>query len=304
MPTSSEQALRLPADASFTRHANPWEQRDLVAQLRAIGVGRGDLLMVHTSLRSVGPVAGGPDGLLAALLEVLGPGGTLAAYVSWQDSSYDATLDGRELSPQERRAWPVFDPAEAPPYDGFGRFNRFICGHPQAHRSGHPDASFAAIGRQAPELTTGHELVDGYGPASPLGRLVDWGGRILMLGAPPGSVTALHLAEAIARVPGKRRVRYEVPVRANGKPCWQQAEEFDTNALLEGFMATGFDAIEAIATDYVAEGNGRRGPVGSANCWLFEAQDLVSFGVRWLESRYGAGQDAPTQPEERRNVER
>lgn len=262
-------------------------RRELGEQLRAIGVRAGDLVMVHASLRAVGPIDGGPAALLDALLDALGPEGTLAAYVSWQHSSYDATLDGRELPPRERAEWPVFDPASAPPYDGFGQLNRFVCAHPKVRRSAHPDASMAAIGRVAADLTAHHDLVDGYGTASPLGRFVQWRGRVLMLGAPPGTVTALHLAENLARIPGKRRVRYRVPVSVNGERCWRDAEEFDTNALLETFAETGFDPIAGIATDYVAQGRGSRGRVGQASCWLFEADDLVRFGVRWLENRFG-----------------
>ena len=260
---------------------------EVTGELRALGVRAGDLLMVHASLRAVGPLEGGPADLLDALLDCLGPGGTLAAYVSWQHSSYDATLDGRRLTPDEREAWPAFDPAAAPPpYDGFGRFNRFLCAHPAARRSAHPDASIAAIGPLAEQLTADHALSDGYGPASPLGRFVAAGGRVLMLGAPPGAVTVLHLAEALARIPGKRRVRYEVPVLVDGRRCWQEAEEFDTNGLLEVLADTGVDAIGNIATDYVEAGKGLRGRVGQAGCWLFDARDLVSFGVRWLESRF------------------
>ena len=260
---------------------------ELAAQLRAMGLRAGDLVMVHTSLRAIGPVAGGPQALLDALLQVLGPHGTLAAYVSWQHSSYDATVAGGALTPEQRATWPVFDPAEAPPYDGFGQFNRFICRHAHVRRSAHPDASIAAIGQRAEELTANHALRDGYGPASPIGRIVAAQGRVLMLGAPPGSVTVLHLAESLARIPGKRRVRYEVPLGLDGARRWQEAEEFDTNALLDAFAEDGFDAIANIATDYVLEGNGRRGRVGNANCWLFDAQDLVAFGVAWLERRFG-----------------
>jgi aminoglycoside N3'-acetyltransferase len=264
-------------------------KQELVGQLRASGLRAGDLVMVHTSLRAIGPLAGGPATLLAALLDVLTPEGTLAAFVSWQHSSYDATLGGRRLAGEERDTWPVFDPRDAPPpYDGFGQFNRFLCRHPAVRRSAHPDASFAAIGRQAAALTADHALVDGYGPASPLGRFVGWRGRVLMLGAPPGTITALHLAEAVARIPGKRRVRYEVPLRIDGRRCWREAEEFDTNALLDACLANGLDPIECIATEYVAQGHGRRGRVGAANSWLFEAPDLVAFGVRWLESRFAS----------------
>lgn len=266
----------------------PWKC-ELAAQLHAAGVQPGDVVMVHASLRAIGPLAGGPATLLEALLEALGPQGTLVAYVSWEHSSYDATLGGRALPPAQRAAWPVFDPAAAPlPYGGFGRFNRFICAHPEVSRSGHPDASFAAIGPLAGHLTADHALSDGYGPSSPLGRFVAAAGKVLTLGAPPGSVTVLHLAEALARIPGKRRVRYEVPVLRAGERCWCPAEEFDTNGLLDVLLETGVDAIAQIATDYVEAGKGLRGRVGEAGCWLFDAHDLVSFGVRWLERRFGA----------------
>lgn len=274
-------------------------KRELAAQLRASGLRAGDLVMVHSSLRAIGPLAGGPATLLQALLDVLTPEGTLAAFVSWQHSSYDATLAGRRLTAHERDAWPVFDPDTAPPYDGFGQFNRFICRHPAVRRSAHPDASIAAIGRRAAELTADHALLDGYGPGSPLDRLVNWGGRVLMLGAPPGTITALHLAEAVARIPGKRRVRYQVPVRIEGRRCWREAQEFDTNALLDTCIASGLDPIASIATDYVAQGQGLRGRVGRANSWLFEAPHLVAFGVRWLEGRFAAAtveQDAQPAP--------
>ncbi|MBK6006603.1 aminoglycoside 3-N-acetyltransferase [Ramlibacter ginsenosidimutans] len=266
---------------------NPLDRGQLVTQLHDIGLHAGDLVMVHTSLRAIGAIAGGPQTLLDALLEVLGAHGTLAAYVSWKHSSYDATLDGRTLSARERARWPLFDPSAAAPHEGFGYFNQFVCRHPAVHRSAHPTANIAAIGCRAAELTADHSLLDGYAPGSPLGRIVAAPGRVLMLGAPPGSLTVLHLAQAIARIPGKRRVRYEVPLLIDGERCWRQAEEFDTNGLLDQFVDNGFDDIAAIATDYVLEERGRRGRVGRANCWLFDAQDLVSFGVSWLERRFG-----------------
>lgn len=264
----------------------PWKT-ELAAQLQALGLRRGDLVMVHVSLKAVGPIAGGPATLLDALLDGLGHEGTLAAYVSWQHSTYDATLDGRRLTAEQRATWPAFDPRGAPPpYDGFGRFNRFVCAHPAVRRSAHPDASIAAIGRLAGYLTANHDLRDGYGPMSPLGRFVAQGGKVVMLGAPPSSVTALHLAEAVARIPGKRRVRYEVPMCVDGERRWEEAEEFDTNGLLDVFVESGVDAVERMATDYVDAGRGQRGQVGEAASWLFDARDLVAFGVRWLERQF------------------
>jgi aminoglycoside N3'-acetyltransferase len=268
----------------------PMESRTGLAQgLRALGVREGDLLMVHASLRAIGAVDGGPSQILGALLDAVGPGGTIAAFVSWDRSSYEETLNGAVLGEREREAWPAFDPAAHPePYAEFGALNRFICNHPAVRRSAHPDASFAAIGRRADEITSEHPLVEGYGPGSPLGRIVQAQGRVLLLGAGLDSVTVLHHAEVLADIPGKRRVSYEVPLATPDGKRWVRAENFDTNGILDEFAVPGRpDAVESIARDYVAAGQGKRGRVGGASCRLFEAPHIVDYGVRWLEARFG-----------------
>jgi aminoglycoside N3'-acetyltransferase len=264
-------------------------RRELVAQLRSLGVAPGDLLMVHASLRALGPVQDGPAGLVQALLDAVEDAGTLMAFVSWEQSPYEATLNGRQLPEAERLAWPAFNPAAAPPYRGFGALNHFICAHPQARRSAHPDASMAAIGRLATEMTRDHGLLDGYGPGSPLERLVRRGGKVLLLGAPLDTVTVLHYAEAVADIPGKRRVRYEVPLLGPGATkTWALAENFDTNGILEVFATEeGPDSVECMATSYVGSGFGRHGRVGQAECFLFDAGHLVEYGRRWLEQKFG-----------------
>jgi aminoglycoside N3'-acetyltransferase len=155
-------------------------------------------------------------------------------------------------------------------------------------RSPHPDASFAAIGRLAGDITRDHPLLEGYGPGSPLERIVQADGRVLLLGAGLDAVTVLHYAEVLADIPGKRRVHYEVPVATAAGKAWLSAENYDTNGILDEFASgDGPDAVECIARDYVAHGHGRRGRVGAAPCHLFEARDIVRYGVEWLEQRFG-----------------
>ena len=55
----------------------PFTRAEVTAQLHALGVERGDVLLVHTSFRNVRPVEGGPLGLIDALRDAIGPGGTL-----------------------------------------------------------------------------------------------------------------------------------------------------------------------------------------------------------------------------------
>lgn len=276
--------------------ARRYGRRHLRDGLHRLGIRAGDLVMVHASLKALGatpggPVQGGPATVLAALLDALGPDGTLMAYVSWDRSPYEETLGENRLTPRERDAWPAFDPDAAGTYRGFGVLNAYIAAHPGARRSHHPDASMAAIGAAAEWLVADHPLDSGYGRGSPLERFVAAGGRVLLLGAPLDAVTVLHYAEAIADFPGKRRVSYAMPVRdAAGRKVWVRVEDFDSNGILDRYARGGSpDAVETIARAYVEQGRHAFGRVGEAECHLFDARDLIAFATRWLEARHGAG---------------
>lgn len=267
----------------------PLPRSELVHQLRRLGLCAGDVVMVHASLKAIGPVEGGAPQIVQALKDSITPGGTLMAYVSWDRSPYEETLNGASLDAAAREAWPVFDPASAGVERSFGLLNAFICREPGVRRSSHPDANMAAIGPKANELIAPHSLHEGYGAGSPLERFVQLGGKVLLLGAPLDAVTVLHHAETLADIPNKRRVRYEQPVLdEQGRKVWRIAEEFDTNGIRDCFAQDGaMDAVETIARACVAEGRHRAGRVGQADCHLFDAQDLVRFGKAWLEKRFG-----------------
>src|SRR5687768_2223559 len=51
-------------------------QAAVADQLRVLGVEAGGVLLIHSSFRAVRPIEGGPLGLIAALRDALGPGGT------------------------------------------------------------------------------------------------------------------------------------------------------------------------------------------------------------------------------------
>lgn len=87
--------------------SRPATAAEITRQFSDLGVRPGDLLMVHASLRSVGPVEGGADALLHCLLSAGGPGGTLMGYASWDRSPYEETLNGATLADDERSNWPA-----------------------------------------------------------------------------------------------------------------------------------------------------------------------------------------------------
>ncbi|SPX19188.1 Aac3-VI [Escherichia coli] len=179
-----------------TAPATPWSKSELVRQLRDLGVRSGDMVMPHVSLRAVGPLADGPQTLVDALIEAVGPTGNILAFVSWRDSPYEQTL-GHDAPPAAiAQSWPAFDPDHAPAYPGFGAINEFIRTYPGCRRSAHPDASMAAIGPDAAWLVAPHEMGAAYGPRSPIARFLAHAGKILSIGAGPDAVTRAPLCRS------------------------------------------------------------------------------------------------------------
>lgn len=262
----------------------------LCSELRALGINPGDTVMVHASLRALGPVEGGADGVVRALHDSVSPRGNLMAMVSWAHSPYAETLNGRTMSAAQREAWPAFDPRTAPPEPEYGILNTAFLRQKDVERSNHPDSSMAAIGPQAAYLVHPHPKDHAYGPGSPLERLVAIDGKVLLLGAPLDAVTVLHYAEALADIPNKRRVSYEAPVLDKaGKKIWLRVDELDSNGILDCYaLEDGMDAVETIALAYLADGRHTQGKVGRATCYLLEAADIVQYGVTWLENRHAA----------------
>jgi aminoglycoside 3-N-acetyltransferase len=261
----------------------------LAEDLRRLGVAPGDVLMVHTRMSALGWVVGAAETVVLALLDAVGPEGTLMAYASWEEHVYHDD----ERPPAHRDAYraqpPVFDPATSEAVRDHGRIPERIRTWPGARRSAHPEASVVALGPRAAELTDAHALGDGYGPTSPFARLVDLDGRVLMLGAPLDTVTLLHHAEAIARAPGRARVRFTVPVREGGRVVERTTTDIDTtgNAFPYERLGLGDDAFAVIARVALAAGIGTRGRAGDAECHVFGARALTAFAVAWIEERFG-----------------
>ena len=260
----------------------------LVADLRALGPLEGAAVLVHTRMSALGWVVGGSGTVVSALLEALGPEGTLLAYPSWQEHVYHAG----EWPAEHRAAYlaepPVYDAATAEAARDHGRIPERVRTWPGARTSVHPEASVAAVGRLARELTDDHPQADGYGPDSPFGRLVAAGGQVLMLGAPLDTLTLLHHAEAIATAPGKQTVTFEIPVAVGGRVERRTYTDIDTSRGAYPYerLGLGDDEFAVIARAALEAGIGVTGKVGAATCHLFPAPELVAFGVGWIDERF------------------
>jgi len=173
-------------------------KEDIVRGLGELGLRSGDVVLVHSSLSSFGYVEGGADAVIDALLDAVGPEGTVMV----------PTLTGSpEDSPENP---PVFDVVNTPCWTGTvpETFRR----RPGAVRSGHPTHSVAAVGPRAHELICGHERsTTPCGPESPYGRLMRWGGKVVFLGVDLRCNTCFH---GIEEEVGAPYVLQERPVKA------------------------------------------------------------------------------------------
>ncbi|KUF18751.1 MULTISPECIES: aminoglycoside 3-N-acetyltransferase [Streptomyces] len=277
-----ESALLKLSEGPVTRHR-------LADDLAALGLTAGDAVMFHTRMSAIGYVSGGPQTLIGALRDVVGERGTLMVTCGWNDAPpYDFTDWPEAWQDTLRRNHPAYDPVLSEADHSYGRLPEALRRWPGAVRSRHPDASFAALGAQADELMAEHPWDDPHGPDSPLARLVARGGRVLLLGAPLDSLTLLHHAEALADAPGKRFVDYEQPITVDGERVWRRFHDIDSQDGAFDYSAVvpeGQWPFEVIGRDMVDSGIGTTGLVGAAESHLFEAGDVVRFGVAWIEGK-------------------
>jgi aminoglycoside 3-N-acetyltransferase len=271
----------------------------LASELRALGVRPGEVLMVHARVSALGWVVGGTGAVVLALLDALGPDGTLMAYAGWEDDPYGMAGWPEDWQAAYEAELPPFDPITAEAVHANGRLPERIRTWPGAVRSRQPEAGIVAVGRRADWIVADHPMDDAYGAGSPLAKLVEADGQVLALGAPLSTLTILHHAEATARVAGKRRVVYRMPVLADCGIIWREFRDIDTaegafpyEQVADEIAQTpgigpDLDPFEAIARQALAAGIGREGRVSAATCALFPARALHGFAEAWLEERFG-----------------
>jgi len=222
----------------------------LVQQLADLGVQRGGVLLVHASFRAVRPVEGGPLGVIRALETAIGPDGTL-------------------VMPTMTDGVSVFDP-RVTPTEGMGITAELFWRQPGVLRSTHPGGSFAAHGPRAAVICAPQPLSPPHGPDSPVGRVHDLDGQVLLLGVTHSENTTLHLTEAIAKVP--YRVSHPCVVEQEGIARTVMVPE--TDHCCRGFR---------IADEWLALRDlQRESKIGSAHSRLFRSRDLVAIAVEHL----------------------
>lgn len=164
---------------------NEW----LATGLRDLGLTKGDAVLVHSSMKELGHIDGGPNAVIDVLLDVVGTTGTVLF----------PTLTGTMADLPDNP--PHIDLATTPCWTGL--VPETARRRSDAVRSIHPTHSVVALGANQQQWTSGHEL--GASPcdeASPYYRLMENGGKILLLGGVDhDSNTSFHSLEELADVP-------------------------------------------------------------------------------------------------------
>ena len=158
----------------------------LCDDLRKLGVREGDTILVHSSLRALGPVPGKAETVVLALLETLGPEGTL----------FFPALSYRTVNAEN----PCFDQLKSPCC--VGGLPEYFRTRPGTMRSIHPTHSVAGIGKKA-ELILGEQQLDttSCGEHSPYRKLREEGDWILFLGCGIAPNTSMHAVEELVNPP-------------------------------------------------------------------------------------------------------
>ena len=261
----------------------------LARELAALGVRRGTVALVHCRMSALGTVIGGAETVVRALLDAVGPDGTLVAYLGWEDAPPD-DLDA--LAPSDRELvlaeQPVYDPAIGRARRDHGRLAEVLRTWPGAVHSGHPEAGVAAVGREAAAVALSHPLDDAYGPGTPYARVVEHGGQVVLLGAPLETVTLVHHAEAIARVDAKRLTAWQCPVLVDGRREGRTLHDIDTSAgaLPYERLTGGVDYVEYFARAALERGAGGSGQLGAGTGHVLDARGLTEHTVQLIESAF------------------
>ena len=252
----------------------------LQADFSALGIRSGMVLLVHSSLSAMGWVCGGAVAVIIALQEVLGAAGTLVMPTHSTDLTEPSQWENPPVPeswwPTIRATMPAYQP-DLTPTRSMGVIAETFRKQKGVLRSAHPHHSFCAYGHQASHITSNHSLEFGLGEGSPLARIYDLHGFVLLLGVGYDSNTSMHLAEYRATFPTKRIVQEAAPISSTGSRRWTTFEDIDLDS--SDFEQIGEDFLQSDLG-----GGVHLSKVGLAKCQLMSQRVVVDFAVDWLEA--------------------
>jgi aminoglycoside 3-N-acetyltransferase len=253
----------------------PNTPESLRRELSDLGLRPGMTIMVHSSLGKVGWTVGGPVTVIRALLDVLGPAGTLVMPAESPQVSDPATWNEDRVKPEWHDAirahLPVFDPLTTP--TTMGAIPEAFRTFPGTVRSNHPLVSVCANGRFAREIAGEHALEFCEGKGTPFEKLYLLHAHTLLLGVGFNRCTSLHYAESL--VPARRTTVNRYPIVRDGERTWIESRDMAPDNGLH---------FPIVGNRFAASGAVRAGRIGHADAMLFSTRGLVDFARSYFES--------------------
>lgn len=251
-------------------------KQDILSALSEVGVYNGKTVMVHTSLSSLGFVCGGAQVIIEALLETVGTEGTIMMPTqSWKNLDPATGVHWEE--PENwwqliRENWPAYN-KDITPTNTMGAVAEMFRKWPGTLRSDHPARSVAAWGKQSAYLTATHDLSNIFGDGSPIGKLYELDGLVLLIGVGYDKNTSLHLADVRANYPGKHNSTEYSAVLEDGKRVWKQYETLFVDGEDFNEIGAAFENTCSV----------RKAALGNGTITLMKQRELVDFAVTWIE---------------------
>ncbi len=247
----------------------------LKRDFKTLGITAGSVIIMHSSLSKIGWTVGGSVSIIKAIMEILTPSGTLIM-PTFSSGNTDPTE--WENPPVPERWWdiiknemPGYQPRITPTRE-MGIVVDTFRKWPKVIRSAHPAFSFAALGKYAKFIIRDHRLKSALGEHSPLARIYDLDGKILLLGVNHYNNSSLHLAEYRSEFSGKNYITNGSSMIIKKKKQWVEYEDLDHNS----------DDFERLGIDFESEINYVPGKVGIAETRLISQRKIVDFAIEWF----------------------
>ncbi|NBI06245.1 aminoglycoside N(3)-acetyltransferase [Senegalia massiliensis] len=251
----------------------PRTRESISDDLRSLGLKQGMTIIVHSSLKSLGWVSGGPVAVVQALMDVVTESGTIIMPTQSGDLG-DPSLWGNPAVPKEwigtiKETMPAYD-KQITPTRSMGRIVEVFRTFPGVIRSSHPHNSFAAWGRYKEQIINNHSLEYSLGENSPLAKIYDLDGFILLLGVNHDNNTSLHLSEYRSRI--REKCKLQAPIIEDNKRVWKTFNDIDLDT----------DEFEEIGKEFEENNDINIGYIGSSKSRLFKQREIVDFATKWM----------------------
>ncbi len=258
-------------------------QEDIAHGLRETGLKFGDSVLVHSAMRTFGPIDGGAETVVAAFLEVIGGRGTLVV------PTFTFAHEGEED--------PLIDPASDP--SEMGIITETLRRHPDALRSTAYRHSFAAVGRRAGVITGVDPALSSFDLRSAFGVMLALDTQIVLLGVTYDSSTSHHFAEFVCEVPYRHTIDMVVKVRRPdgtiiGQPMVDYQPKPSGTGDYYGSRRPDFSRLGRMLEDQDRVGVA---PIGNCAVRCFSMRDLVDLAQVEAEKDYNIFRTPEGQPD-------